>query len=29
MLNDLQLHQVLNVYEGLGWMISVEQDPNI
>ena len=29
MLTDLQLHQVLNVYEGLGWMISVEQDPNI
>lgn len=26
MLNDLQLHQVLNVYEGLAWMISVETD---
>lgn len=26
LLADLQLHQVLNVYEGLGWMMSAEID---
>jgi exportin-1 len=26
MLNDLRLHQVLHIYEGLGWMVSVAED---
>lgn len=26
---DLQLHQILSIYEGLGWMISAEGRPEL
>jgi len=26
-MKDLEPHQILKVYEGIGWMVSAEADP--